>query len=188
MKGQRKREKNLRLDLSIIILLTSRLWNAVSKKVYVHFYDNSFSSSTVVYFLTTTVTTVTTGRTGATLYVTRWHTTGTTRLLLPTCFSRQLSCFFNDNGDNNNNGKNGRTLYVTGWHTTGTTRLLLPTRFFRKLKETYRQLCVFCLDDNRDNSDNGKNGRNALCHEVTYNWDNKITVANLFFSSTVVFF
>ena len=131
MKGQRKREKNLRLDLFIINLLTSRLWNAVSKKVYVHFYDNSFSSSTVVYFLTTTVTTVTTGRTGATLYVTRWHTTGTTRLLLPTCFSRQLSCFFNDN---------------------------------------------------RDNNDNGKDGRNDLCHEVTYNWDKKITVDNSIFS------
>ena len=36
--------------------------------------------------------------------------------------------------------------------------------------------------DNRDNSDNGKNGRNALCHEVTYNCDNKITVANSFSS------
>ena len=36
--------------------------------------------------------------------------------------------------------------------------------------------------DNRDNNDNGKNGRNALCHKVTYNWDNKITVANSIFS------
>ena len=31
--------------------------------------------------------------------------------------------------------------------------------------------------DNTDNRNNGKNGRNALCHKVTYNWDNKITVA-----------
>ncbi len=30
-----------------------------------------------------------------------------------------------------------------------------------------------------DNNDNGKNGRNTLCHEVTYNWDNKITVTTL---------
>ena len=35
-------------------------------------------------------TTETTGRTGATVYVTRWHTTGTTRLLLPTHFPRKL--------------------------------------------------------------------------------------------------
>ena len=34
--------------------------------------------------------------------------------------------------------------------------------------------------DNGDNNDNGKNGRNGLCHEVTYNKDNKITVVNLF--------
>ncbi|MDY5032917.1 MAG: hypothetical protein SO064_00290 [Prevotella sp.] len=27
---------------------------------------------------------------------------------------------------------------------------------------------------------NGKNGRNSGCHEVTYNRDNKITVANSF--------
>ena len=33
--------------------------------------------------------------------------------------------------------------------------------------------------DNRDNIDNGKNGRNGICHEVTYNWDNKISVVNL---------
>ena len=50
------------------------------------------------------------------------------------------------------------------------------TRFPRKLS---------FFNDNRDNSDNGKKGRNALCHEVTYNWDNEITVANSFFSSTV---
>ena len=31
--------------------------------------------------------------------------------------------------------------------------------------------------DNRDNNDNGKKGRNARCHKVTYNRDNKITVA-----------
>ena len=41
-------------------------------------------------FITTTVTTVTTEKKGATLYVTRWHTTGTTRLLLPTRFFRKL--------------------------------------------------------------------------------------------------
>ena len=35
-------------------------------------------------------------------------------------------------------------------------------------------------NDNRDNKNNGKNGRNGLCHEVTYNKDNKITVVNLF--------
>ena len=46
------------------------------------------------------------------------------------------------------------------------------TRFLRKLS---------FFNDNRDNSDNGKNWRNGLCHEVTYNWDNKITVANLIF-------
>ena len=40
--------------------------------------------------------------------------------------------------------------------------------------------------DNTDNRNNGKNGRNALCHKVTYNWDNKITVANSLSSSTVV--
>ena len=40
----------------------------------------------------------------------------------------------------------------------------------------------FVFYDNRDNNDNGMNGRNALCHEVTYNWDNKITVVNLIFS------
>ena len=34
--------------------------------------------------------------------------------------------------------------------------------------------------DNRDNGNNRKNGRNGLCHEVTYNKDNKITVVNLF--------
>ena len=34
--------------------------------------------------------------------------------------------------------------------------------------------------DNRDNNDNGKDGRNGGCHEVTYNRDNKITVANSF--------
>ena len=45
-----------------------------------------------------------------------------------------------------------------------------------------RQLSIF--NDNRDNSDNGKNGRNVLCHEVTYNWDNKITVANSFISAS----
>ena len=42
---------------------------------------------------TTTETTMTTGRagrTGATVYVTRWHTTVTTRLLLPTHFPRKL--------------------------------------------------------------------------------------------------
>ena len=41
---------------------------------------------------------------------------------------------------------------------------------------------TFFFYDNRDNSDNGKNGRNGLCHEETYNWDNKITVANSIFS------
>ena len=40
---------------------------------------------------------------------------------------------------------------------------------------------VFFSEDNRDNSDNGKNGRNGLCHEVTYNRDNEITVVSLFF-------
>ena len=40
--------------------------------------------------------------------------------------------------------------------------------------------------DNTDNRNNGKNGRNALCHKVTYNWDNKITVVNSLSSSTVV--
>ena len=55
-----------------------------------------------------------------------------------------------------------------------------------------RQLSIF--NDNRDNSDNGKKGRNALCHEVTYNKDNEITVANSIFSqaqgnfSSTVFF
>ena len=115
MKGQRKREKNLRLDLSIIILLTSRLWNAVSKKVYVHFYDNSFSSSTVVYFLTTTVTTVTTGRTGATLYVTRWHTTGTTRLLLPTWFFSQAQGSSSSNLSTEQNLNSGRKDVFIIW-------------------------------------------------------------------------
>ena len=33
---------------------------------------------------------------------------------------------------------------------------------------------------NRDNNDNRKDGRNGGCHEVTYNRDNKITVANSF--------
>ena len=42
------------------------------------------------------------------------------------------------------------------------------------------------FNDNSDNSDNGKNGRNALCHEVTYNKDNEITVANSFSLSTVL--
>ena len=37
---------------------------------------------------------------------------------------------------------------------------------------------VFFLDDNKDNMNNRKNGRNCECHEVTYNRDNKITVAN----------
>ena len=37
--------------------------------------------------------------------------------------------------------------------------------------------CYF-LDDNRDNKNNGKNGRNAWMSQVTYNWDNKITVVN----------
>ena len=40
---------------------------------------------------------------------------------------------------------------------------------------------MFFSEDNRDNSDNGKNGRNGLCHEVTYNRDNEITVVSLFF-------
>ena len=31
-------------------------------------------------------------------------------------------------------------------------------------------------------------GATAGCHEVTYNWDNKITVVNSFSLSTVVFF
>ena len=44
------------------------------------------------------------------------------------------------------------------------------TRFLRKLS---------FFNDNSDNSDNGKNWRNTLCHEVTYNWDNKITVTTL---------
>ena len=39
--------------------------------------------------------------------------------------------------------------------------------------------------DNTDNNDNGKNGRNALCHKVTYNRDNKITVVNSFFSHVI---
>ena len=41
--------------------------------------------------------------------------------------------------------------------------------------------CRVFFNDNSDNSDNGKNERNTLCHEVTYNWDNEITVANLIF-------
>ena len=41
-------------------------------------------------FFTTTGTTMTTGRTGATEDVTKWHTTGTTKSLLPTCFFRKL--------------------------------------------------------------------------------------------------
>ena len=40
----------------------------------------------------------------------------------------------------------------------------------------FRQKMSFFID-NRDNNDNGKNGRNARCHEVTYNPDNKTTVA-----------
>ena len=38
------------------------------------------------------------------------------------------------------------------------------------------------FNDNRDNGNNGKNRRNGLCHEVTYNCDNKITVAHSFSS------
>ena len=34
------------------------------------------------------------------------------------------------------------------------------------------------FNDNRDNRNNRKNGRTAGCHEVTYNRDNKITVAD----------
>lgn len=36
--------------------------------------------------------------------------------------------------------------------------------------------------DNRNTNDNGKNGATLVCHEVTYNCDNKITVVNSFFS------
>ena len=37
---------------------------------------------------------------------------------------------------------------------------------------------MFVFKDNRDNRNNKKNGRNCGCHEVTYNWDNKITVGS----------
>ena len=47
-----------------------------------------------------------------------------------------------------------------------------------------RQLIIF-FNDNKDNRNNGKNGRNCGCHEVTYNRDNKITVANSLFSSNL---
>ncbi|MCI6473605.1 MAG: hypothetical protein MSA31_08120 [Bacteroidales bacterium] len=41
------------------------------------------------------------------------------------------------------------------------------------------------LEDNRDNNNNRKNGRNCGCHEVTYNRDNRITVADpIFFASS----
>ena len=36
------------------------------------------------------------------------------------------------------------------------------------------------FNDNRDNRNNKKNGSNGGCHEVIYNWDNKITVGSLF--------
>ena len=43
-----------------------------------------------------------------------------------------------------------------------------------------RHLVNYALSfkDNRDNRNNKKNGRNCGCHEVTYNWDNKITVGS----------
>ena len=33
-------------------------------------------------------------------------------------------------------------------------------------------------NDNRDNRNNSANGCNSLCLEVTYYWDNKITIVN----------
>ena len=57
-----------------------------------------------------------------------------------------------------------------------TTRFLVFLR--RQLVVIFRRQLVVILEDNRDN---GKNGRNGLCHEVTYNRDNKITVVNSFF-------
>ena len=84
---------------------------------------------------------MTTGRTGATADVTKWHTTGTTRLLLA---ALNYTLYFKDNRDNRNNKKNRRNCGMSrGDIQLGQQDYLCCHRFRASL---LRQLLKFSLE------------------------------------------
>ena len=91
--------------------------------------------------------------------------------------NRDITDFFNDNIDNDNNRKNGRNCGMSRGdiqHRQQRLPFLLrlsPLSVLSfKIQPSPR---LMALEDNRDNNNNRKNGRNIECHEVTYNKDNK---------------
>ena len=115
------------------------------------------------------------------LSVNKWTSDSPTAKQQHKYFLVNCRVFSDDNRDNMNNSANGRN----GRMSRGDMQLgqqdyccqlvsLFNYRFFQTTTETTGTTVP--------------TGATAGCHEVTYNWDNKITVANSFSLSTVAFF
>ena len=86
---------------------------------------------------------------------------------MPVCFLTTTMFVFKDNRDNRNNKKNGRNC--------GMSRGDIQQRqqdYCWQLSTT-----PYILKTTETTITTGRTGATAGCHEVTYNWDNKITSA-----------